>query len=73
MSHKNLIRLQTAFITRQENDYDLDIVDEYVKTDFDRVVSTESITYTTTIFPSTDLEESTRACFVLTIIGDVVI
>ena len=40
MSHKDLIRSQTAFIERQENVYDPDLVDEMVKYSYDKNIIT---------------------------------
>lgn len=55
MSWKSLIRSQTAFIERQENTFDPDLVDEMVKYSYDKQVSYFTITPTNNIYANIDL------------------
>ena len=66
MSHKDIILQQTAFVTRQENLFNLDIVDDLVQTDYDRVKSFSTVTYTTAIFPANQTAETDREAFIIT-------
>ena len=50
MSWKALIRAQTAFVERQENVYDADLVDDMVKYSYDKTVITFDVPKTTDIY-----------------------
>lgn len=50
MSHKDLIRAQTAYIERQENVYDDDLIDELVKYSYDKSVLSFAVTLTNDIY-----------------------
>ena len=65
MSFKDLIYLQSAFIERNENDYNEDITDEYVTYDYDK-----SFTYTNLV-PVNDIwdVDANQYNFVVTTIG----
>lgn len=53
MSWKSLIRQQSAFVDRQENTYDADIVDDLVTYSYDKFINTEVITLYTNIYENT--------------------
>lgn len=55
MSWKSLIRSQTAFIERQENVYDDDLVDEMVTYSYDKQVTYFTVTPTNNIYANIDL------------------
>lgn len=55
MSWKSLIRSQTAFIERQENVYDDDLVDEMVKYSYDKNIITFDVAKTTDIYRWTNI------------------
>lgn len=55
MSWKSLIRSQTAFIERQENNFDPDLVDELVKYSYDKQVTYFTITPSNNIYANIDL------------------
>lgn len=57
MSHKDLIRAQTAYIERQENVYDDDLVDELVKYSYDKSVLSFTVTLSNDIFANTDNDD----------------
>lgn len=65
MSHKALIRQQYAFVTRNENNYNNDIVDDYIEYDYDKVFDYYQIPYATTIFPSSQNEEDNRLSVII--------
>ena len=69
MTHKNLIKIQTAYIERQENDYDLDIVDNLLISDYDKEITKTTVTPTNDIFPSTQADEDTRLSFIVTVVS----
>ena len=50
MSHKDLILRQKAYILRQENDYNEDIIDDMYITEYNKNVEYTTITYTNNIF-----------------------
>lgn len=55
MSWKSLIRSQTAYIERQENVYDDDLVDEMVKYSYDKNITTFDIAKTNDIYRWTNV------------------
>ena len=57
MSHKDLIRAQTAYIERQENVYDDDLIDEMVKYSYDKSVLSFTVTLSNDIFANTDNDD----------------
>lgn len=57
MSHKDLIRAQTAYIERQENVYDDDLIDEMVKYSYDKSVLSFAVTLSNDIFTNTDNDD----------------
>lgn len=57
MSWKSLIRSQTAFIERQENVYDNDLIDELVKYSYDKSVLSFAVTLSNDIFANTDNDD----------------
>ena len=57
MSHKDLIRSQTAYIERQENVYDDDLIDEMVKYSYDKSVLSFAVTLSNDIFTNTDNDD----------------
>ena len=64
-SFKDLIRSQTAFVTRNENTYDDDKVDDLVEYDFDKSVSVTTITPTNDIYNKTATDALGGGYFVL--------
>lgn len=68
MSFNNEIRTQTAYIDRQENIYDDELVDDEIDTHFAKGIYHQVISPTTQIFPVTQTEEDTRECYLLTVV-----
>ena len=67
---KNLIVLQTAFVTRNQYTYNNDMVDDLVKFDYDKDIQHTQLTPTVNLFPSTVSEEnSRRSCVIVTVRG----
>ena len=66
MSHKDIILQQSAFVLRNENLFNLDIVDDLVQTDYDKNKIITSVTYTTAIFPANQTAETDRESFIIT-------
>lgn len=71
MSFSDLIRLQTAFVERNENTYDDYLVDNLVTYDFDKEIEIVDLVPYVTIFPTTDLQESTRDAYILTVVSTI--
>ena len=79
MSFKDLIKDQTAFISRNENDYDLDIVDDYVQYDYDKEIRYSTFIPDVKIFPDKQTKEGAnydpfaeddrKSIFLITVIG----
>ena len=72
MSHKDLIRSQTAFIERQESDYDDNLVDPLVTMKYDKNIVYTEIAYTTNIFNQAGTTPPTRSTgdFVITVVDN---
>lgn len=68
MSYNNEIRQQTAYIDRQENIYDDELVDDEIDTHFAKGIYYQVITPTTQIFPVTQSEEDTRNSYLVTVV-----
>lgn len=66
MSWQSLIRQQSAFVDRQENIYDADIVDDLVTYSYDKFINTEVITLYTNIYENT---ENNKLNFVIESVG----
>lgn len=66
MSWKNLIKQQTAYIERQENNYDDDLVDELVAYSYDKHIVSSLIILTNNIFEHTS---NTDLNFVIESVG----
>ena len=71
MSFSELIRLQDAFITRNENSYDDDIVDDYVVCDYNKTITTTTITDSLNLFENIGTVEQMDYRYVLTVISKV--
>ncbi len=56
-SWKDLIRLQSGFVERNRYDYDMDKVDDYVYTDFNKAITYTTITPTLDLFGVNDSED----------------
>lgn len=71
MSFSDLIRLQTAFVERQENNYDPDKVDNLVSIDYDKTITYETITPSNDIFMVANQETSTATggYWFITVVG----
>lgn len=69
MSFSDLIRSQTAFVERNENNYDNYLMDNLVSFDYEKSITTQTITPLVTLFPTTDVIESTRDCYVITVVS----
>ena len=72
MSHKDLILSQTAFIERQENDYDDNLVDPLVTMKYDKNIVYTEVSYTTNIFNQVSILPPTRSTgdFVITVVNN---
>lgn len=68
MSYNYEIRQQTAYINRQENIYDDELVDDEIDTHYAKSISNKVISPTTQIFPVTQSEEDTRNSYLLTVV-----
>lgn len=66
MSWKDLIKQQSAFVDRQENLYDSDIVDDLVTYSYNKFINTEVITLYTNIYENT---ENNKLNFVIESVG----
>lgn len=71
MSFSDLIRLQDAFVTRNENDYDSDKVDDYVTYDYDKTITTQTVTDSLNLFENIGTVEQMDYRYVLTVISKV--
>jgi len=72
MSFKDLILAQSAYIERQENDYNLDLVDELIITEYNKNVTYTTISYTNNIFKDNNNTDYTGD-FVVLVVNDEVI
>lgn len=70
MSFDALIRLQTAYVERNENTYSNYLVDDLITYDYEKEITVETIAPLVTIFP-TDLTESARFSYVLTVVSTI--
>ena len=71
MSFKDLILQQTAFVERNENSGNDDIVDDLLSYDYEKKIVKETITPTNDIYMSTDTEENNRSAFILTVVSGI--
>lgn len=67
MSFKDLILLQTAYVERNENNYDLDKSDNLVTYDYDKTVTKTTITATFNLFAT----QTTEKIYALTFVAKV--
>ena len=68
MSHKDIILQQSAYIERQESDYNLNLVDDMLITDYNKNISYTSISFTNNIFKNINTNvDSTGSYIVLTV------
>lgn len=71
MSFKDLIKKQTAFIERNENNYNDDIVDDFLSYDYEKKITKQIITPTNDIYIHSDIQEHSRSSFILTVISGI--
>lgn len=69
MSFADLIRLQSAFVSRNENVYNDDLIDSYVSFDYEKQHTYTSITLLKDIFASTNVTSTCGGYYVLTTLG----
>ena len=69
MSWADVIRSQTAFVERSQNNYDVNRVDDLVTYDYGKVVDTLSVTIGNNIFPTQAQENSRKNTIIITVVG----
>lgn len=65
---QQFVRGTSAFIERNENEYDDDLVDELTQMDYDKSMTVEIVTPTNNIMP-TNLSESVRLSYIITTVN----